>query len=149
MYTDEEFDKNKTKVMSYILYKKRTEYEVRKKFCHIIEENMLEDIIEYIKEAGYINDNEYVKKLFNEYMNLKDMSIREIKNKIYTKGVYADYIEDYINQNRETLEEYELNSAKKIMEKKIKSTQPEKLRNYLYSRGFDSEVVKNAEEMLS
>ena len=54
MYTVEEFDENKTKVMSYILYKKRTEYEVRKKFCNTIEENMLEDIIEYIKEAGYI-----------------------------------------------------------------------------------------------
>jgi len=49
MYTVEEFDRNKTKVMEYILYKKRTEYEVRKKFCHTIEENMLEDIIEYIK----------------------------------------------------------------------------------------------------
>ena len=106
MYTVEEFDTNKTKVMSYILYKKRTEYEVRKKFCHLIEENMLEDIIEYVKEAGYINDSEYVKKLFTEYMNLKSMSIREIKNKVYAKGIYTDYIEDYISENREELEEY-------------------------------------------
>ena len=65
-YTAQEFDENKTKVMTFILYKKRTEYEVRKKFCHSIEENMLEDIIEYVKEAGYINDSEYVEKLFKE-----------------------------------------------------------------------------------
>ena len=51
MYTPEEFDNAKTQVMKYILYKKRTESEVRKKFCHTIDENMLEDIIEYIKEA--------------------------------------------------------------------------------------------------
>ncbi|MCI8519663.1 MAG: hypothetical protein HFJ51_06460 [Clostridia bacterium] len=117
-YTVEEFDKNKTMVMKYILYKKRTESEVRKKFCHTIEENMLEDIIEYIKEAGYINDKEYLEKLVSEYMNLKAMSIRELKNKIYEKGIYADIIEDYISENREKLEEYELNSARKLAEKK-------------------------------
>ena len=144
-YTAQEFDENKTKVMTFILYKKRTEYEVRKKFCHSIEENMLEDIIEYVKEAGYINDSEYVEKLFKEYMNLKDMSIREIKNKVYGKGVYADYIDDYISENREALEEYELNAAKKIMEKK-KGTEPQKLRNYLINRGFDSDILRRAEE---
>ncbi len=141
MYTAEEFDEKKTKVMSYILYKKRTEYEVRKKFCHTIEENMLDDIIEYVKEAGYINDNEYVKKLFAEYMNLKSMSIREIKNKVYAKGVYSDYIDDYINENREQLEEYELNSAKKLIDKKQKTTEPQKLKAYLLNKGFDPDIL--------
>ncbi len=144
MYTVEEFDANKTKVMSYILYKKRTEYEVRKKFCHSIEENMLEDIIKYVKEAGYIDDSQYVKKLFAEYMNLKSMSIREIKNKVYAKGVYTDYIEDYINENREELEEYELNSAKKLIEKKQKTTEPQKLKLYLLNKGFDPEILNKA-----
>ena len=32
MYTVEEFDKEKTKVLKYILYKKRSEAEIRKKF---------------------------------------------------------------------------------------------------------------------
>ena len=118
MYSKEEFDVNKTSVMKYILYKKRTENEVRKKFCHTIEEDMLEDIIEYVKEAGYINDKEYLQKLVNEYMNLKTMSIREIKNKVYEKGIFADTIEDYIYENKEKLEEYELRSAKKLAEKK-------------------------------
>ncbi len=146
MYTVEEFDENKTKVMSYILYKKRTEYEVRKKFCNTIEENMLEDIIEYIKEAGYINDAEYVKKLFNEYMNLKSMSIREIKNKVYAKGVYVDYIEDYISENREALEEYELNSAKKLIDKKKRTTEPQKLKAYLLNKGFMTETLEKIEK---
>lgn len=117
-YTQEQFDETKTTVMKYIVYKKRTESEVRKKFCHTIEENMLEDIIEYLKEAGYINDKEYLQKIVNEYMNLKAMSVREIKNKVYEKGIYADIIEDYIYENREILEEYELNSAKKLANKK-------------------------------
>jgi len=39
-----EFDKLKTKVLKYVLYKKRTEYEVRQKFSN--EDNdMFEDVI--------------------------------------------------------------------------------------------------------
>ena len=45
MYTIEEFDKQKTQVLKYILYKKRTEQEIRKKFSNIMDENMLEDIM--------------------------------------------------------------------------------------------------------
>ncbi len=140
MYTPEEFDENKTQVMKYILYKKRTESEVRKKFCHTIDENMLEDIIEYVKEAGYINDKEYIKKLVNEYIALKCMSIREIKNKIYEKGIYADDIEDYLYENRELLYEYEVNSAKKLVDKK-KSMEPQKLKSYLINKGFDMDTI--------
>ena len=50
MYTLEEFDKEKTRVLKYIMFKKRSEYEVRNKFSKTIEESLLEDIIEYLKE---------------------------------------------------------------------------------------------------
>ena len=79
MYTIEEFDKEKTKVLKYILYKKRTEQEIRKKFANIIDENMLEDIIEYLKEAKYIDDNEFIEKTINNFIALKNLSIKEIE----------------------------------------------------------------------
>ncbi len=146
MYTIEEFDANKTKVMEYILYKKRTEYEVRKKFSNIIEENMLDDIIEYVKEAGYINDKEYVEKIFEEYMKLKSMSIKELKNKVYAKGIQTDYIEDYIAENREKLEEYELKSAKIIIEKKKRVADEQKIKLYLLNKGFDLDILNKLDE---
>ena len=62
MYTIEEFDKEKTKVLKYILYKKRSENEVRRKFEKELDENMLEDIIEYLKQAKYIDDKESIAK---------------------------------------------------------------------------------------
>lgn len=145
MYTPEEFDKYKTKVMTYILYKKRTESEVRKKFCSVIEEEILDDIIEYVKEAGYINDQEYIKKLVQEYMTLKEMSIREIKLKLYQKGIYADEINDYIDENREMLEEYELNSARKVFDKKKNLNDKQKITRYLLNRGFDPDILSKIE----
>ena len=45
MYTIEEFDREKTKVLKYVMYKKRTEREIRTKFKSVIEENMLDDIL--------------------------------------------------------------------------------------------------------
>ena len=57
MYTIEEFDKAKTKILKYIIYKKRSENEIRRKYEKEIDENMLEDIIEYLKESKYIDDS--------------------------------------------------------------------------------------------
>ena len=58
MYSVEEFDSAKTKVLKYILYKRRTEHEVRQKFSNIMQEELLDDVIEYLKEANYIDDKE-------------------------------------------------------------------------------------------
>ena len=67
MYTIEEFDKQKTKVMKYIVYKRRTEQEVRTKFANSINYEILEDIIEYLKEAKYLDDQEYIEKAINNF----------------------------------------------------------------------------------
>ena len=45
MYTIEEFDREKTKVLRYILYKKRSEMEVSRKFYKFKEDNMLVGMI--------------------------------------------------------------------------------------------------------
>ena len=96
MYTIEEFDKEKTKVLKYIMFKKRSEYEVRNKFSGTIEENLLDDIIEYLKDANYINDSNYIKKLVDEYINLKNLSIKELQYKLLSKGLDKNIIEDYL-----------------------------------------------------
>ena len=66
------FDEQKSKVLKYILYKKRTENEVRKKFENVIDEYMLDDIIEYLKEAKYIDDKQYIERTINNFQILKN-----------------------------------------------------------------------------
>ena len=134
MYTLEEFDRQKTKVMKYIIFKKRTENEVRQKFQREIEENLLEDIIQYVKEAGYINDYEYIEKQVNEYKILKTMSIKEIKYKLLSKGLSKDLIEDYIQENYEELKEYEEGNIEKIKAKKANSMDEEKIKQCLLKK---------------
>ena len=146
MYTIEEFDKEKTKVLKYIIFKKRTEYEVRKKFSNTIDNEMLDDIIDYLKEAKYINDEEYIKKLVYEFINLKNLSIREIEYKLISKGINRNIIEDYIYNNRDDLEEYEIKSAKNIINKKSSSMEIEEIKQYLLKKGYKSENIKEALE---
>lgn len=146
MYTVEEFDKGKTKVLRYILYKKRTEQEVRTKFQKDIEESMLEDIIEYLKEAGYINDKEYIEKTVNNFMVLKNMSIKEIKYKLMSKGLNKNDIEDYMYENKEELEEYEMKSARNIIYKKSTTMEQEEIVQFLFKKGYKKDNINNAME---
>lgn len=136
MYTVEEFDYQKTKVFKYIMFKKRTENEIRNKFRPQIEEDMLEDIIQYLKEAGYINDYNFIERQVSEYMNIKNMSIQEIKYKLMTKGIDRKLIERYIDEYREELEEYERKSAEKIKIKKVNQMDEKEIEQYLYKKGY-------------
>ena len=138
MYNSEEFDNAKTKVLKYILYKKRSENEIRNKFALTIEENMLDDIIEYLKQAGYIDDTAFIQKTVNNFMILKNLSIKEIKYKLLSKGLDKEQIEDYIYTHKDELEEYEKKSAQNIINKKSSTMDEEELKEYLFKKGYKS-----------
>ena len=145
MYSLEEFDEQKTKVMKYIVFKKRTEQEVRTKFANSIEENMLEDIIEYLKDAQYLNDKEYIEKTINNFKILKNLSIKEVKYKLLSKGLNKDDIEDYIYEHKEELNEYEQKSANNILYKKQRDMNQDEIKQYLQKKGYKLENI-NFEE---
>ena len=142
MYSLEEFDEQKTKVMKYIVFKKRTEQEVRTKFANSIEENMLEDIIEYLKEAKYLNDKEYIEKTINNYKILKNLSLKEVKYKLLAKGLNKNDIEDYFYEHKEELNEYEQKSAKNIFYKKQREMEQDEIKQYLLKKGYKLENIK-------
>ena len=148
MYSIEEFDREKTKVLKYVIYKKRTEREIRLKFKSTIEENLLEDIIEDLKENGYISDKAYVQRAVNEYMALKNLSIKELKYKLSAKGISSSDIEDYISNNYEELEEYEKKSAENIALKKSVNMDEDEIRTYLMKKGYREENIREAMENL-
>ncbi len=146
MYTLEEFDKEKTKILKYILYKKRTEKEILTKFENTIEDDLLKDIIDYLKEAKYIDDKEYIEKSVNNFISLKNLSIREIKYKLISKGLKGNDIEDYIYENTQKLEEYEIKSASNIIYKKSSSMEQEEIKQYLIKKGYKLENILKALE---
>lgn len=139
-----EFDKMKSKVLKYALYKKRTEQEIRQKFEKELEENMLNDIIEVLKLNSYIDDNNYIQKTVNEFIKLKKLSIKEMKFKLLAKGLKSSLIDDYISNNIDELNEFELNSAKELVRKKKSSMEEQDIRIYLIKKGYKEENIKQA-----
>lgn len=138
----EEFDKLKNKVLKYVLYKKRTENEVREKFKQEIEENKLEDIIELLKNYEYISDRDYIERSIKEFKALKNMSIKEINYKLLQKRVNKALLDEYIYENREDLLQFEIKSAKNILRKRVKSDEDlADAKRYLFSKGYMSESV--------
>ena len=146
MYSIEEFDKAKTKILKYIIYKKRTENEVRTKFKNAIQEEMLDDIIEYLKEAKYIDDNEYIGRTINNFKILKNLSNKELKYKLLSKGLNKSLIEDYFYENKEELTEYEIKSATNIIEKKKRDFEEMEIKSYLLKKGYRQDNINKAFE---
>ena len=141
----EEFDNLKTKVLKYVLYKKRTENEVRQKFAENTG-NLLDNVIEYLKQENYINDFSYIEKSVGEIKRLKNLSIKEVKYKLLVKGLSSKLVDDYIYENKEEMLEYEINSAKNVFLKKANTMKQEDIQNYLRKKGYMEETIKIAGE---
>lgn len=137
-----EFDKLKTKVIKYVMYKKRTEAEVRQKFSQNTG-NLLENVIEYLKENDYINDYRYIERFVKEAKVLKNLSIKEIEYKLMQKGIEKSNILEYIDINQEELLEYEINSAKNLYSKKIISFSKDEVIEYLRKKGYKNDTIKS------
>lgn len=142
-----EFDELKTKVLKYIVYKKRTEKEVRQKFSSSsVDQNLLEDVIESLKENGYINDDSYIQRAMNEFLAINTLSLKEIRNKLYAKGLESDIIDTYFLNHEDQLEEYEIACAKKIAIKKQNQMERQDIENFLYRKGYSKESIQEAFE---
>ncbi len=138
----EEFDNAKTKVLKYICYKKRTEHEIRNKFSKVYDKELLDNVIENLKQIGYIDDSNYIERAIDEYIAINNLSITEIKYKLLRRGINSHKIDDYISKNQDILEEYELKSAKNIAYKKQGQLELQDLKLFLMKKGYRNETIK-------
>ncbi len=142
----ERIEKLKNKVFKYIIYKKRTEKEVRDKFKDEINEDLLDDIIEYMKQQKYLDDEDYIDRFVKETINLKNTSIKDITYKLMAKGINSNIIDDYICKNYETMIEYEISSVKNIFLKKKDKMEEHEIKEYLYKKGFSGDSISSGIE---
>jgi len=143
-YSLVEFDNAKTKILKYVLYKKRSENEIIKKFENEFDSDLIQAVLSDLKEKDYVNDANYIKRSVNEFMALRNLSLFEIKYKLMSKGIKTSDIEDYFSQNYEVLMEYEKSSAKKIAQKKFSKMEEIDIKKYLMKKGYKSDSIKAA-----
>lgn len=135
------------KLVSYVLYKKRTINEVREKCKKLgFTDEYIEEIIAYLLENGYLDDEKYVMKYILEVIKLKKKSRQEIKMDLIRRGIDEQLIEKYLT---EELRIFEINCAKELAKKKYRSSKDIlKVKKYLIGKGYSREAINNAVDSL-
>lgn len=129
------FEVAKNKAIKYVGISRKTEQEVYRKLkTQGFDENIIMEVIEYLKELGYINDNDYVDAYIRQCMRLLDYSTYEIMQKLLQKGINKYIIDDKVG----TLEESDYNDLllNKLLNGKCKNMDDLKKKQYLFRRGL-------------
>ncbi len=132
------------KLMRYVLFQKRSESEVRRKCKQLkYEEEYTDEVIAYLKEAGYIDDSLYVKKYIRNIQQLKHKSKSEIRFDLLNRGLSQDLIDSALET--EEMDEYEKKSAEYLIQKKIRiGEDTEKIKRFLLNKGYRYSIVSEA-----
>jgi regulatory protein len=106
----------------------------------------IKQVLKYLKEIGYINDESYAESYIRSNKDITGTSRRSIHQKLAAKGVDKEII-------RQKLDEAEISdyaSAIKAAKKKLPSLKgssmekKSKLLNFLYRKGFGIDACKKA-----
>ena len=132
------------KVIAYVLYQLRTVAEVRRKCERLkMDEDTIDETIDYLIDAGYLNDEKYAQKYVENTLRIKKSSANEIKIGLMRKGVSEDIIDKYVEVP--DVYDFEESSCIEIAAKKYRST-PDilKVKKFLIGKGYKFDVIAKA-----
>lgn len=141
-----EYIKARGKAIKYIMYKFRTEYEVRNKLLELgFEEKVISKVIFDLIELEYINDEEYVKKFIESNIKSKKISKSMIKLKLKDKGIDVFIIDKYFIENDfDEIETIKNMLFKKRFSSDLEYEEKNKIIAYCIRKGFKLNDVKKA-----
>ena len=129
------FEQAKERAVKYLVLALRTEKEVKDKLRKLnVEEDIIDEVCEYLKGLGYINDVYYTEAYLRQCESIPKYSKYEIKMKLIQKGIDKDLATEKIANNLNP--NYEVKIVDKLMNGKLKNMEPLKQKAYLYRRGF-------------
>ncbi|HYE83924.1 MAG TPA: RecX family transcriptional regulator [Clostridia bacterium] len=134
-----------------LAHSSKTEKEIIKKLKEKQHsDSAIKKVLEYLRELGYINDENYADSFIRTVKDNTGTSRRSLYNKLASKGVDSEVI-------RQKLEESDIDdyaSALKAAQKKLpglkgnKSEKAAKLMGFLYRKGYGMDVCRRIIEEL-
>ena len=105
------------------------------------------EVIEYLKEKNYLNDERFAELFSDELIQRKQVGPAKLKEKLYQRGVPRDVIDDImLNYDRETqLENCRYHLEKKFKNRRSFETREEKAKavRYLQGKGFSWGIISS------
>ena len=143
---DEMYMKAKNKALTILSKSDQSEKKLKEKLLNDFDENIVEDVIDFLKGYKLINDNLLAEKIVHDNMNLSKFGKNKIKQNLYNKGIAASDIQDALSQI-DPDDEYE--NAKYLAEKRLKRLKSEdknkinqKIYQHLAYKGFSYDIIK-------
>ncbi len=119
-------------------YRPRSEREMRERLSRKFSEEEVERTIETLKEKGILDDERFALMMAKNELEVKFHGPRMIKSKLIKLGVSEDVIERALEK---AMRDFNVRSKMEELRKKFEDFR--KLREYLYRRGFDPEILEN------
>ena len=138
----------KEKALRLLEFRNHSEHELREKLYRFGGES--EDIdfaIEFCKEYGFLNDENYAMALARDLSNLKKYGKHRIKAELLKRGINGEFIESAlceVEDNSEVL----MNLVSKKLKGSFERKDTERAIRYFIYRGYSLSDIKNAIERL-
>ncbi|NLY44230.1 MAG: hypothetical protein GX066_09785 [Clostridiaceae bacterium] len=138
------FTRAKKKAIQHILFKKRTEYEIKIKLINLgFDEDVVQKVICHLKELNYIDDEDYVKKYIKDAQNIRKLGPDRIYMELIKKGVDERIIREAL-ANQDYDEEITL---RPLIQKKLAAVKDrderalKRIRNHFIRKGYSLDMI--------
>lgn len=141
------FEQAKDKALRLLEFRAHSEKELTDKLKRAgAKEYDIEEILEFCRNYGFVDDRKYALSKARDLKNLKKYGKNRIKSELYSKGIAAEYVEEAVAD----LDEDEEDILLPLVEKKLKGDFEKKnvdkcIRYFLY-RGYSFGDIKNCIE---
>ena len=143
------FEQAKDKALRLLEFRSHSERELKDKLKRAgAKEDDIEEILEFCRNYGFVNDLAYAKLKARDLKNLKKYGIKRIKAELYSKGISSEHVEEAVSE----LDDDEEDTLLPLIEKKLKGNFEKKnidkcIRYFIY-RGYDFGDIKSCIENL-
>jgi regulatory protein len=136
-----QFEKAKYRALDYLSRADRSTKQIKEKLIGLeYAESVVEEVIEFLKQYGYLNDEAFAKRYLEGQMKSKHKSYRKISYELYQKGI--EFEKDDKNLIEEKEKENILYFLKKYQyTKELSPKEKNKMINRMINRGFSYGMV--------
>ena len=112
------------------------------------EQKLIDEVIQDLKNNGYLNDENFIREFVAEKTKTKSWSTKKIKTELLKRGIESKLIDEMLKGKQG---DSEIENATKLARKKYdqlikKKLEAKELRNklsaFLFSKGFEYELIK-------
>lgn len=133
------------KAIAYINIRMRSIKEISDYLRKYINENLIDEIVDILKNQGYLNDDDFARCFINDSINLKMIGPNKIIYELEKLGINENIINKNIKLFTKNIEEEKI---KKIIEKQLKINKSKSVYNLknslkinLINNGFNKESI--------